>query len=77
MSARQPKLELVARVSDPRYPLPDYAWFSLCILGCVVIEGNLRLREQEAAESGASKQGFIGGSPPGGWTYGCWLEGAV
>jgi protein-S-isoprenylcysteine O-methyltransferase Ste14 len=32
---------LISRVSQPTYPLPDYAWFcvciSLCILGCVVM----------------------------------------
>jgi protein-S-isoprenylcysteine O-methyltransferase Ste14 len=32
---------LISRVAQPAYPLPDYAWFglciSLCILGCVIM----------------------------------------
>jgi protein-S-isoprenylcysteine O-methyltransferase Ste14 len=32
---------LISGVSDPHYPLPDYAWFclciSLCIMGCVIM----------------------------------------
>lgn len=28
---------LISAVATPAYPLPDYAWFSLCILGCVIM----------------------------------------
>ena len=27
---------LISRVATPKYPLPDYAWFSLCISLCIV-----------------------------------------
>ena len=27
---------LISRIATPKYPLPDYAWFSLCISLCIV-----------------------------------------
>ena len=27
---------LISRTANPKYPLPDYAWFSLCISLCLL-----------------------------------------
>jgi protein-S-isoprenylcysteine O-methyltransferase Ste14 len=28
---------LISGVARPAYPLPDWAWFCLCIVGCVIM----------------------------------------
>jgi hypothetical protein len=28
---------LISGAARPAYPLPDYTWFSLCIVGCVIM----------------------------------------